>query len=136
MLSEIVFGKPDARQVAQQFVTYVEQKEASLVKTPTGKLMQKAEVHGPVCQGTVGALARAKARASDANSKTRDYLVSKALQRWQYQDLGHAWECWYEQHVKLVRLRNLSTRILKRWTHDAKAFGRWHHRHKAYDTKK
>jgi hypothetical protein len=68
VLSEIVFGKPDARQVAQQFVAYVEQKEASLVKTPTGKLVQKAEVHGPVCQGTVGALARAKARASDAAS--------------------------------------------------------------------
>jgi hypothetical protein len=137
--------------------------------------MQKAEVHGPVCQRTVGVLARAKVRASDTNNKERDYLVGRALQRWQNQDMGHAWECWYEQHVKLVRLRKLSTWILKRWTHRTmvvawctwyevcacycatsninvgkmfkmvtrsekiqypKVFGRWHHRNKAYDTKK
>jgi hypothetical protein len=76
VLSEIVFGKSDARQVAQQFMAYVEQQEASLVKTPTGKLMQKVEVHGPVCQGTVGAFARAKARASDVN------LSTWILKRW------------------------------------------------------
>ena len=69
MPSEIVFAKPDARQLAQQFVSYVEQKEALLVKTPTGRLMQKAQVHGPVEPGygsCMGVLVRAACEAREA----------------------------------------------------------------------
>ncbi len=54
-----------------------------------------------------------------AASKWREHVANKAMRRLQNHDIGHAWGCWYEQHVKLVRLRILSTRVLKRWTHGA-----------------
>ncbi len=78
---------------------------------------------------------KAHTLASDGNSKRRDYLLNTAMLRWQKlmqkQAMGHAWACWYEQRVQLVRLRNISTRIYKiasRWSkmQFAQAFGSWH----------
>jgi hypothetical protein len=71
VVSEIVFGNLDVRQLAHQLVTYVEHKHPSIVKTRTGKQMKEAEVHGPVCEGTVRALVQAQTLASTANSKRR-----------------------------------------------------------------
>ncbi|MFN9903341.1 MAG: hypothetical protein ACK55Z_32125, partial [bacterium] len=45
----------------------------------------------------------------EARSKRRQYVANKAVRRWQHQALGHAWERWYEQHVKLVKMKQLST---------------------------
>ena len=71
----------------------------------------------------------------EARSKRREYVASKAVRRWQHQTLGHAWECWYEQHVKLVRLKQLSTRILLRWTHGTTS-GAWTTWYEEYATAK
>ena len=43
--------------------------------------------------------------AAEARSKRREYVANKAVRRWQHQALGHAWERWYEQHVKLVKMK-------------------------------
>ncbi len=60
-------------------------------------------------------------------SKQREHVAKKAVRRWQKQAISHAWECWYEQHANIVRLRNLSTWILKRLSSGATvaAMARW-----------
>ena len=63
-----------------------------------------------------------------AASKRREHvLANKGLRQWQKQAISHAWECWYEQHANLVRLRTLSTWILKRLSSRATvtAMARW-----------
>ena len=53
--------------------------------------------------------------------KRKEKMANNALRRCHNKAISHAWKCWNGQHLKLVRLKQLSMRIVTRWKSKEKA---------------
>ena len=117
IVSEIVLGNPrgmpklDSKELALALVDLVGNPDSVIFRTPLGKHMTKAIVHGPICEQTVEAQRRAREAEESlqrtkeaeerlssvlqksariwATSKSRDYVSNKTIRQRQHQALGH-----------------------------------------------
>ena len=126
VVSEIVFGKPDAQAVAEQFVEFVENREGILVDTALGKQMRKAKVHGPVCEEVIKALAAAKAATAQRmkvmnltaevrEEEHRYALLKRVMMRMRMRFLTMCFHKWAAAMNRAASLQVKSHKMVARW---------------------
>jgi len=127
IISEIVLGNPrgvtkhDSEELALALADQVGKPGSALFRTPLGKHMTKATVHGPICEQAVAALRIAKVK-DGKQERLRGIIV-----RVRHDALRSALDFWTNSFRRQKRLWFAASRVVKRWerANTAKSWKSW-----------
>jgi hypothetical protein len=160
IVSEIVLGNPrgltkhDSEELALALADQVGKPGSALFRTPLGKHMTKATVHGPICEQAVAALRRTKVEDGkqarlrgiifrmrhDTLSSTLDfwihsfreqkrlwYAARRVIKRRERANAARSWKCWVDGVYQLACQRGNGYKAFRRWANytASRIFSSW-----------
>jgi hypothetical protein len=160
IVSEIVLGNPrgltkhDSEELALALADQVGKQGSALFRTPLGKHMTKATVHGPICEQAVAALRRTKVEDGkqarlrgiifrmrhDTLSSTLDfwihsfteqkrlwYAARRVIKRRERANAARSWKCWVDGVYQLACQRGNGYKAFRRWANytASRIFSSW-----------